>query len=81
MGRLRRIGLLGTQATVYSRYWERKLAEAFPEMEVLADAAPEFVPLVWYGQWVQPALMRANITGMLPTPYAWSRPWWNVEKA
>jgi glutamate racemase len=41
-----KLGLIGTLATVHSRYWERKLTDAFPEMEVLAVAAPEFVPLI-----------------------------------
>lgn len=45
-GRPQRLGLLGTVATVQSRYWERKLAGAFPEMQVTALACPEFVQLV-----------------------------------
>jgi glutamate racemase len=44
-----KLGLLGTLATVHSRYWERKLTDAFPEMEVVAAAAPEFVPLIEAG--------------------------------
>ena len=44
--RPRKLGLIGTLATVHSRYWERKLTDAFPEMEVVAVAAPEFVPLI-----------------------------------
>jgi glutamate racemase len=45
-GRPQEIGLLGTLATVRSQYWERKLKEAFPDMQVHAVAAPEFVPLI-----------------------------------
>jgi glutamate racemase len=42
----RRIGLLGTLATVQSRYWERKLNETFPSLEILTLACPEFVPII-----------------------------------
>jgi glutamate racemase len=44
--RPRKLGLIGTLATVHSRYWERKLTDAFSEMEIVAVAAPEFVPLI-----------------------------------
>ncbi|MBM3511804.1 MAG: ABC transporter substrate-binding protein [Alphaproteobacteria bacterium] len=37
-----------------------------------------FVPQVYYGQWIQPAAMRSNIRNMLPV--AEIIPWWNVEK-
>lgn len=45
-GRPLKLGLLGTSATIHSRYWERKLNDAFPEMQIVAEACPEFVPLV-----------------------------------
>jgi len=44
--RPRRLALLATVATVNSRYWDRKLRDAFPEMDLMSVAAPEFVPLV-----------------------------------
>lgn len=37
-----------------------------------------FVPHVYFGQWVQPVAHRANIRGLLPI--AEVIPWWNVEK-
>lgn len=40
------VALVGTAATISSRYWERKLRDAFPEMELLPIAAPDFVPLI-----------------------------------
>jgi glutamate racemase len=42
----RKLGLLGTVATIHSCYWERKLYAAFPDIQMLAIAAPEFVPLI-----------------------------------
>ncbi|MET4328671.1 peptide/nickel transport system substrate-binding protein [Bradyrhizobium sp. i1.15.2] len=47
----------------------------------IQENAWNFVPYVWYGQWVQPVLMHANLNGVLSTPFAWSAPWWNAEKA
>lgn len=41
-----RIALVATQAAVQSGYWERKLKEALPGVEVVARAAPDFVPLI-----------------------------------
>lgn len=43
---LQSAGLLATQATVNSRYWQRKLSEVLPSLEVVPVAAPEFVPLI-----------------------------------
>lgn len=40
------IGLVATHAAIISGYWERKLTEALPEINVIPVAAPEFVPLV-----------------------------------
>lgn len=45
-GRPERAVLLATQATINSRYWERKLHDALPELELLPVAAPELVPLI-----------------------------------
>ncbi|MET4328669.1 peptide/nickel transport system substrate-binding protein [Bradyrhizobium sp. i1.15.2] len=58
------------------------LAEKLDERKKIAremqDNAWNYVPQVWFGQWVQPAVMRANINGILPI--AGVVPWWNVEK-
>jgi peptide/nickel transport system substrate-binding protein len=37
-----------------------------------------FVPQLYYGQWVQPVAMRKNLRGLLPVPEI--VPWWNAEK-
>lgn len=39
------IALLATEAAIRSGYWERKLREALPELEIQAVATPEYVPL------------------------------------
>lgn len=39
-----------------------------------------FVPMVYWGQWTLPSAMRTNVSGVLPAPFAWMRPWWNVDK-
>ncbi|MFY7961166.1 MAG: ABC transporter substrate-binding protein, partial [Elsteraceae bacterium] len=44
----------------------------------LQQNAWDFVPHLYFGQWVQPAAYRANLRGMLPVPEI--VPWWNVEK-
>ncbi|MBB4423871.1 peptide/nickel transport system substrate-binding protein [Bradyrhizobium sp. CIR48] len=46
----------------------------------MQDNAWNYVLYVWYGQWVQPSLMRANIKGMLKSPSGYFIPWWNVDK-
>ncbi len=62
-----------------------KWAEA-PTLEARKAVAREiqanawkFVPQLYYGQWVQPAAMRANLKNVLPV--AEIIPWWNAEKA
>ncbi|MBL8671407.1 MAG: ABC transporter substrate-binding protein [Alphaproteobacteria bacterium] len=44
----------------------------------LQQNAWDFVPQLYYGQWVQPAAMRKNIRGVIPVPEI--IPWWNAEK-
>ncbi len=39
----------------------------------------DFVPQLYYGQWVQPAAMRRNLQGVIPV--AEIIPWWNATKA
>lgn len=45
-GRPERVALLATVATINSRYWERKLSDAFPELDLLPVPAPDLVPLI-----------------------------------
>ena len=44
----------------------------------LQDNAWNFIPQLYYGQWVQPAAMRKNLRGVLPVPEIIR--WWNAEK-
>ena len=44
----------------------------------LQQNAWDFVPHLYFGQWVQPAAYRANLRGLIPVPEI--VPWWNVEK-
>ncbi|MEW6220351.1 MAG: glutamate racemase [Thermodesulfobacteriota bacterium] len=48
-GRFRRIGVIGTRATVQSGVYERGLKEAVPGLEVDAEPCPLLVPLVEEG--------------------------------
>lgn len=43
------LALVATVASINSGYWQRKLAEAFPQLKILEIAAPSFVPLVEAG--------------------------------
>lgn len=38
----------------------------------------DFVPHLYFGQWVQPAAYRSNLRGLIPVPEI--IPWWNVER-
>jgi peptide/nickel transport system substrate-binding protein len=58
-------------------------AESLEERKAIARQIQEnawnFVPQIYYGQWIQPAAMRSNLKGMIPVPEI--IPWWNVERA
>ncbi|MCB1218371.1 aspartate/glutamate racemase family protein [bacterium] len=45
------LAILGTQATINSRYYERKLEEAFPGLPLRSMAAPKLVPLIESFPW------------------------------
>ncbi len=49
LSRTKRIGVIGTQATVNSGIFKRKIEERDPHAVVLQSACPLFVPLVEYG--------------------------------
>jgi peptide/nickel transport system substrate-binding protein len=66
-----------------------ELREKWAQAETLAERqavardiqanAWDYVHHLYYGQWIQPAAHRANLTNLLPVPEI--IPWWNVEKA
>ena len=45
-----RVGLIGTQATIRSGAYERRIAREDPSIQVLTEACPLFVPLVENGR-------------------------------
>ena len=45
------LAILATQATINSQYYERKVAEAFPELQMRSVAAPKLVPLIESFPW------------------------------
>lgn len=47
--RVGRIGVIGTQATITSRAYEKRISELNPDVEVASKACPLFVPLVEQG--------------------------------
>ena len=53
------LAVIATQATIDSRHWKRKLADAFPEMKIHPVAAPEFVPLIEAQELDEKAIRRA----------------------
>ncbi|XSC42684.1 ABC transporter substrate-binding protein [Bradyrhizobium sp. RDT10] len=57
-------------------------AETIEERKKIAREMQEnawnYVPLVYFGQYTPRQARRANIDGMLPSP--WFTPWWNVDK-
>jgi peptide/nickel transport system substrate-binding protein len=58
-------------------------AETLEERKAIARQIQEnawnFVPQIYYGQWIQPAAMRSNLKGVIPVPEI--IPWWNAERA
>jgi glutamate racemase len=41
-----KLAIVATVATINTRYWQRKLADTFPDLKLGEAAAPEFVPLI-----------------------------------
>jgi peptide/nickel transport system substrate-binding protein len=58
------------------------IAETAEERKKIAREMQEnawnYVPHLYFGQWLQPAAYRANLKGLVPV--AEIIPWWNVEK-
>lgn len=47
--RIRRVGVIGTRATIYSRAYERAIQDLDPEIQVLSQECPLLVPLIEEG--------------------------------
>jgi glutamate racemase len=56
--RIGSVGLIGTQATVSSRAYQRAFERVAPEVDLVARACPLFVEFVERGDTTSPALMR-----------------------
>jgi glutamate racemase len=64
-----RIGVIGTEATIESRAYERAIAKMRPDAKIIAKACPLFVPMVEEGRVTGPvaeAVVRDYIEGLLP---------------
>jgi glutamate racemase len=55
--RLGRVGVIGTQATIASRSYERAFAEVAPDVEVVSQACPAFVDFVERGRTTDPGVL------------------------
>ena len=44
----------------------------------MQENAWNYVPMLYFGQWLQPAVYRKNLKGLISVPEV--IPWWNVEK-
>lgn len=52
-----RVGVIGTQATIASRSYDHAFAELAPDVEVLTQACPAFVPFVEEGRTTDPEVL------------------------
>jgi glutamate racemase len=61
-----KLAIIATVATINTRYWQRKLTDAFPELKIGEAAAPEFVPLIEAAEQSAPAQRAAVRKYLLP---------------
>ena len=64
-----RVGLIGTQATIRSGAYERYIAQAAPQVQVLAAACPLFVPLVENGRFRRGDIVAETVAGEYLEPF------------
>ncbi len=64
--RNRRVGLIGTEATVSSGAYQQAFALAAPDIEVTARACPRFVEFVERGDTTSPELMEETARSLAP---------------
>lgn len=65
----RRIGVIGTAATIRSRSYEKLLRQLVPGVEITAQACPLFVPLVESGYVDQSAPEKQQVTRLVIAQY------------
>ena len=61
-----KLAIVATVATINMHYWQRKLSDAFPDIQLGEAAAPEFVPLVEALEQSEPAKRVAVRKYLLP---------------
>ena len=64
-----KVGLIGTQATIRSGAYERRIAQADPRIQVTAAACPLFVPLVENGRFRRGDIVAETVAGEYLAPF------------
>ena len=64
-----KIGVIGTQATIRSGAYERRIARGAPQIRVMAAACPLFVPLVENGRFRRGDIVAETVVGEYLTPF------------
>ena len=64
-----RVGLIGTQATIRSGAYERRIAQSASQIRVLAAACPLFVPLVENGRFRRGDIVAETVVGEYLSPF------------
>ncbi len=63
------MGLIGTQATIRSGAYERRIAQGAPQIRVMAAACPLFVPLVENGRFRRGDIVAETVVGEYLEPF------------
>ena len=64
-----KVGLIGTQATIRSGAYERRIARGAPQIQVMAAACPLFVPLVENGRFRRGDIVAETVVGEYLEPF------------
>ena len=64
-----KVGLIGTQATIRSGAYERRIARGAPQIRVMAAACPLFVPLVENGRFRRGDIVAETVVGEYLEPF------------
>ena len=64
-----KVGLIGTQATIRSGAYERRIAQGAPQIRVMAAACPLFVPLVENGRFRRGDIVAETVVGEYLEPF------------
>ena len=64
-----KVGLIGTQATIRSGAYERRIAQGAPQIQVMAAACPLFVPVVETGRFRRGDIVAETVVGEYLEPF------------